>query len=227
MFKGAISTIVALSIASTAFYWNQNKGLKGDLLNLETEVTNLTLQLNFEVEKNKIRVSNSILQNAAKLTFAEVSNEFNYLYDKKLGELLKHERVTTLYEWKYTFSFGVDIKEGWDWCPKVDEVNGVVKVQAPKIEQTNVNPVAPMITKVVNNAYWDEHLEIANKIVFDKATDVVDERGKSYLTQKSIIDMVELSLSSHLKNVMNAAHKASNPISKVEVIFVEESSCSG
>ena len=187
---------------------------------LKTDIQELSLTLENEKEKNRIKISKTMLSSVSKFTFLEVKSSFSYLYDDNIGSGVKYEKVTALFEWEYVFSFGFDVPKDWDWCPKiVDGENGVVSVNAPPVTQTNSNLPAPSKTKVLNGAYWDAHeVEIENTVK-QLAQERIKEVAESYLENATTQQSVRDSLSNHLKTIMNAGHSNSNPIRTVKVIF--------
>jgi len=215
----AMFAIAVLLVGSNVFLWDKwvtSKQAKNDAV----------AQLQDEKNKNKVRVSNSMLSSVSKFTFAEITGEYHYFLDKTFGKLLARDKIKSMYEWSYTFNFGFNVPDHWNWCPKVvDETLGVVAVNAPKISQTNSNPPAPRSMQVFRGANWNKHEVEADAFVTEYARQDMEERAQAYLKNDTIVKSVRLSLGAHLQNAMNANLDGAKPVSKVEVKFVDTSTC--
>ena len=132
-------TVAALAVLSF-FLWSENSQLQEDISE--------------EIEKSKISITSTILSETTEFTFMKVTNQFVYYMDKKGKDIgngaSKSARWKALYKWDYPFHFGFKIDEGWNWCIKVDEQEGIVTLNAPKIKQLNTSDASPKLVEIFN-----------------------------------------------------------------------------
>ena len=204
---------VALAVLSF-YFWNQNNQLQHEI--------------DEEIEKGRIAISSSMLSEATEFTFMKVTNEFVYYMDKK-GSEIKHganksARWKALYKWNYPFHFGFKVSEGWDWCIKVNEDEGIVTLNAPAIVQLNTSPASPKVEEIFNSGFKSTQVA-AQKYMQDLADDKVLQVANEYLSNNTVKRSVKKSLAAFFQDILNDAHEYSNPISKVEVNIVNKSGC--
>lgn len=211
-----IYLLIAIILAGGSYhFWDKSDQLERDNNLIKEKLSN-------EIEKHKIKISKTNLSQVTKFTFLEVTNEFQYLYEKTLGKWLTKDKVGVLYQWDYTFSFGFDLTKepNWNWCPTlISNEPGVIQVNAPGIVQTNVNSPSPKPVRVFNDAYWDEHQVRISNEVNEHANEKVKEVASIYLKNPTTISSVTKALGAHLQQVMNSAYEDSNPIREVRVVF--------
>ena len=199
---------IALGILSYTL-WHENGRLQEDISE--------------EIEKNKISISSTILTEATEFTFMKVTNQFMYYMDAKPVKK-SPAKWQAVYQWDYTFNFGFEIDEGWNWCIKVDEQAGIVTLNAPAIKQLNQSSASPTPVKIINGGNRKTS-QAAAKLIRDTANRKVRDAARVYLENRTVQSSVKKSLASFFQDILNDAHENSNPISKVVVNIVGKSTC--
>ncbi|WP_158681605.1 hypothetical protein [Microbulbifer pacificus] len=183
-----------------------------------------------ERDLRKINVKNSMLTNVTEFVFTKITNQYTYYYDTSfvtgLTQLWGGDKVRIVYEWPYTFSFGVKIPDGWNWCPKeVDGKPGFVSVQAPKPSLISKNDPSPKYLKVIKAPSHRVNDETVSEQINEIAKKRIEEDAESYLQAESVSKNISLAFSKHLQDILNMAHANSNPVAGVEIEFVDDNSC--
>ncbi|MCW9030910.1 MAG: hypothetical protein OQK58_05430 [Gammaproteobacteria bacterium] len=202
----SIILIAALG-GSSVYFWQEAKANKASF--------------DAEVEKSKIKITKQTFSDVVKLTFLEIKTDFVYFYDREFKEGL-NDKISVLYEWDYTFSYGFDLgqKNNWNWCAKViDGDKGIVQVNAPNIVLISSNPPSPQPKKTFKKASYKKNVEKAAAEILKVAIEKNKDVAKAHLSNASTKASIQNALASHLQDIMNSAHKDSNPISKVNVVF--------
>ncbi len=211
-----VYVLVAILLAGGLYhFWDTANSLEKDNAAVEQKLHN-------ELEKQKIRITKTNLSGVTKFTFLEITNQFDYLYEKKYGKWLKADNVDILFTWDYTFSFGFDLtdKPDWNWCPTpVAHAPGVIQINAPEIVQTNANPPAIKRLRTFNGAYWNEYKDQISGDVNKYADEKVAQVARTYLENPTTRESIKNALGAHLQRIMNDAYPDSNPISEVRVVF--------
>ena len=210
-----IYILISLLLAfGTYHFWDRSKKINDQKVQVEQALAE-------EKQKSEIKINNSTFAEVTKFTFLEITNEFLYFYEDKIGV----KNIKAIYEWDYTFSFGFDLSkhDGWDWRPKIiDEELGIVQITAPKIVQTNANIPSPVLKHLILKPRTKEHHKEAARKVLEYATKKMEDMANSYLSKETTTISIKKALGSHLQNVMNSTHANSNPISEVRVVFSED-----
>lgn len=206
-------TVAALAVLSF-FLWSENLQLQDDISE--------------EIEKGKISISSTILSETTEFTFMKVTNQFVY-YMNKRGEDIgydanKSARWEALYKWEYPFHFGFKVNEGWDWCIKVDEQEGIVTLNAPQIKQLNTSDASPEVMKIFNSGFKKTQVA-AQKWIQDLSNKKIRQAAEVYLSNNTVQSSVKKSLAAFFQEILNDAHNDANPVSKVVVNTVDKSSC--
>ena len=190
--------------------------------------TELERGITEEIEKGKIAISSTILSEATEFTFMKVTNQFVYYMDKRGSEIgydaKKSAHWKALYSWEYPFHFGFKVAQGWNWCIKVDEEEGIVTLNAPEIKQLNTSNASPNLDAIFNSGFKGTQVA-AQKWMQDLANKKVRETANAYLSNKTVQNSVKKSLAAFFQEILNDAHKHSNPVTKVVVNTVEKSTC--
>eukprot|EP01026_Neomeris_dumetosa_P020100 TRINITY_DN180950_c0_g1_i1.p2 TRINITY_DN180950_c0_g1~~TRINITY_DN180950_c0_g1_i1.p2 ORF type:complete len:139 (+),score=16.25 TRINITY_DN180950_c0_g1_i1:296-712(+) len=131
--------LAAIALAGVSvFLWNKNSQLEEDYKE--------------EVEKGKISISATMLSETTEFTFMKVTNQFVYYMDKT-GEDIGHgakklAKWKALYKWEYPFHFGFKVKEGWNWCIKVNEQ----REKKPDRKSTRLNSSHEFVSRMPSSA---------------------------------------------------------------------------
>ncbi|WP_177168832.1 hypothetical protein [Thalassotalea agarivorans] len=208
-----VLTVTGLAVLSF-FLWSKNAQLQDEISE--------------EIEKGKISITSTILSETTEFTFMKVTNQFVYYMDKKGKDIghgaKKSARWKALYKWEYPFHFGFKINEGWNWCIKVDEENGIVTLNAPQIKQLNTSSASPKLVEIFNSGFKKTQVA-AQKWMQSLSNKKVKQAADAYLSNKTVQSSVKKSLAAFFQEILNDAHKDANPISKVIVNTVAKSSC--
>lgn len=210
-----ILSLAAIALAVAAFFfWNKNEQLQKDIM--------------AEIEKGRISIDSTLLSETTEITFMKVTNQFVYYMDKK-GEDIGHgakklARWKALYRWEYPFNFGVKIDEGWNWCIKIDEQEGIVTLNVPEIRQLNTSKASPTAEAIFNGGTKDTQVA-AQQWMQELADSKVKRTADVYLKNDTVQNSVKRSLATFFQDIINDAHQNSNPVSKVIVNTVKQSTC--
>ena len=208
-----VLTVAALAVLSF-FLWSENSQLQDDISE--------------EIEKGKISISSTILSETTEFTFMKVTNQYVYYMNKKGKDIgygaKKSARWKALYKWEYPFHFGFKVDEGWNWCIKVDDEEGIVTLNAPKIKQLNTSDASPELVEIFNSGFKSTQVA-AHKWMQDLSNKKIKQTAEAYLENKTVQSSVRKSLAAFFQEILNDAHKGSNPISKVVVNTVDKSAC--
>lgn len=207
--------LAAIALAVLSFsLWDKNSRLQDDI--------------NEEIEKGKISISSTMLSETTEFTFMKVTNQFVYYMDKKGSEIghgaNKSAHWKALYKWEYPFHFGFKVDEGWDWCIKVDEQEGIVTLNAPEIKQLNTSNASPEIEAIFNSGIKSTQVA-AQKWMQELANKKMKSTANTYLSNQTVLNSVKKSLAAFFQEILNDAHKHTNPVSKVVINTVAKSSC--
>ncbi len=172
----------------------------------------------------EINVKNSTLSGVSEFIFARISSQYTYFYEKNFKKGL-NDKVEILYEWPFTYSFGVKTPENWNWCIKeVTGKPGYLRVNAPfpsLISRNEPNPKPIKVFKAVRKRDGKTVEEEVNSLAKKR----IKEDAKAYLSDGEVNKTVTLAFAKHLQDIMNLSHKDSNPVAGVEINYVKKSVC--
>ncbi|RJG51329.1 hypothetical protein [Motilimonas pumila] len=204
--------------ALSVFFWLQNGQLQEDI----DEVKSL----------HDIAITSTLLTETTEFTFMKISNEYVYLMDQK-GKALakatamkvsKSARWKALYKWRYNFHFGFYVKQGWQWCIKVDQAKGEVTLNAPLVTQLNTSDASPKLMEILNGGVRKTQLA-ADKWIQLHANKAIKKTADVYLQNATVQSSVQKSLATFFQDILNDAHPDANPVRKVVVNSVAHSQC--
>lgn len=176
----------------------------------------------------EINVKNSTLSKETEFIFARITNQYTYYYDKTFLAALgiSRDTVKIIYEWPYTFSFGIKIPDAWDWCIKeVDGEPGYVQVNSPFPSFISSNPPNPKEKDIINGSAYAVNDQTRSDEMAGLALQRVNADANQYLNDENVQKNIRLAFSKHLQDVMNISHKNSNPVAGVKLNYVENSGC--
>lgn len=211
--------IICLALGGVSFfYWQQNSQLQQDI----EEVKNL----------HDIAITSTLLTETTEFTFMKISNDYVYLMDQKGKAIAKATKMKVsnsarwkaLYKWRYTYHFGFNIKQGWQWCIKVDQAKGQVTLNAPLITQMNTSDASPKLVEIFNGGVKKTQLA-ADKWIQLHANKMVKKAADVYLANPTVQSSVQKSLATFFQDILNDAHPDANPVRKVVVNSVKQSQC--
>ncbi|WP_043319505.1 hypothetical protein [Microbulbifer sp. HZ11] len=176
-----------------------------------------------EVKRGKISIDSTMLSKATEFTFMKVENQFTYyMKEKNIGP--KNGKWEALYTWSYPFNFGYKIEDNWDWCINVDQEEGVISINAPKITQLNRSDASPKAEKIFNGGFKATQVA-AQEWMVETANKKMKDTASRYLENTTVQESVKKSLSSFFREILNDAHEGENPINEVIVNITDDSTC--
>lgn len=185
-----------------------------------------------EKELRKINVKNSTLSSVTKFVFSEVTNQYTYYFDTNFVTWFTQtwggDRVQIVYEWPYTFSFGIELPEQWNWCVKVlKDKPGFVSVNSPKPSFLYTNPPNPTPAErgIINAPSHAVNDATVKQQMDAMSLQRVKEDAQQYLQDSYVQKNITLSFSKHIQEIMNLSHPHSNPVAGVDINYVDDNTC--
>ena len=228
--KGSVVIVVvavaAILAAVLFFYVQKFERVKQDYENTRDELVHLK-------KLNEISVSEGIQVKQAVFEFVSIPTEiafrFKEEYKKPKGftKGFLNEQVDIIYKTDYKFTYGYDLKD-WVWCAEIsNEKPSFVTVRQPKATWTNKNKkIAPTEWFTIEGIHYQE--ELGAKIQSDAASrlsEKLTEVSERHLSDQAMKSNMERSLKEFLMEVMNSAHKDSNPVSGIDFVTNLDSTC--
>ena len=208
--------LLVLSVGFGGYKWSD----------LSQRVKDAEALLQHEGDLRRINVSSSTLSDESKFVFANIKNQYSYYYNKgftRAGMVV--DSVKIIYAWDYTFSFGVEIPNEWNWCVKdIPDQPGYVQVNSPEPSFLSSNPPSPKEVDIINGSNSTNDLTRSREMA-EISLARVNADAEQYLDDPSLKKTIRLAFSKHLQEVMNSSHQESNPVAGVVLNYVETSSC--
>ena len=180
-----------------------------------------------EISLRQINVRNSILSQESEFIFSRVTNHYTHYYNKVFtAAVVSRDTVKIVYEWPYTFSFGIKVPDGWDWCIQdVEGEPGYVQVNSPFPTFISSNPPRPKEKDIINGSAYAVNDQTRADEMEQLSLQRVQEDAQQYLADENVQKNIRLAFSKHLQDVMNLSHPDSNPVAGVTLNYVAESAC--
>jgi hypothetical protein len=119
------------------------------------------------------------------------------------------------YRWHFTYMFGVDIPENWDW--QIERENGVLKLKAPPLKQLN-EPLFSIDEKTEFNEASGNRQQRMDKKIKTIGLKAIRDGAKELLTRGSFVRKhAEMSFGKNLLALVNQA----NPENLTHDIIIE------
>jgi hypothetical protein len=188
------------------------------------------LTVKHEQALRKINVKNSMLSTVTEFVFAKITNQYTYYYDTSFvttfSKVWGGDEVQIVYEWPYTFSFGIKFPKDWNWCVSIiTEKPGYITINSPFPSLISKNEPSPKPLKVIKAPSNKINDQTVSDQVFKIANDRILSDSEVYLAEDNVTKNITLAFSKHIQDIMNLSHENSNPIAGVEINYVADSVC--